>query len=210
MNLILHFPKICGRGEQGQSGWGFVCLRVASIILWPLMTPPDRGAPSQPLNVLSKVPSLPVRDNQGCLLVPGIQPVQLSWIPTPASWQRGNPANEKSQSPAVHGSELPVPAHLAFVCSAWLSLKWMEFWLCCVLCSRLPQHHGIEYRFQSRAGHRNHPCPLLTLHRRQWHSRQPVTESWTQKHRCPVPPWESCYCFFQPEASSTMYGDLPK
>ena len=94
MNLISRFPKIhCGRSDQGQRGWGFVCLKVAGSILRPLMTPVDQGA----LNFPRKVPSLPVRHNQGCLLMRVMQSVQGSWIPTDAPESREK-SKENSQT----------------------------------------------------------------------------------------------------------------
>lgn len=138
MNLISHFPKIyCGHGDQGQSGWGFVCLKVASIILRPLMTPPDQVAHVQPLNFPRKVPSLPVRDNQGCLLMPVMQSVQGTWIPAAAPVTEKNPANENNQSPAAHGWKLPNARLFCHILSAFYFWHSVEFWFLCVLCLKL-------------------------------------------------------------------------
>lgn len=134
MNLISHFPKICGHGDQGQRGWGFVCLRVASSILRPLMTPADQGAHVQPSNFPRKVPSLPVRHNQSCLLMPVTQSVQDAWIPADA------PRAERNQRETAKHSGMQMAAPLArrfcYVLSAFLG-----FGFCCVLCSGWSNSH---------------------------------------------------------------------
>lgn len=112
MNLISLIPNIyCGREDRGQSGWGFVSLRVASIILQPLMTPADRVAHVQPLNFPRKVPSLPVRDNQGCLLMPVTQSVQGAWVPAAAPGTERNPAEENHTARQCVGCSRQMPGH---------------------------------------------------------------------------------------------------
>ena len=52
------------------------------------MTPADQGAHVQSLNFPRKAPSLPVRDNQGCLLMPVTQSVQTLEFLQLLQWQR--------------------------------------------------------------------------------------------------------------------------
>ena len=62
------------------------------------MTPADQGACVQSLNFPRKVPSLPVRDNQGCLLMPVTQSVQGTWIPAAAPVAERNQQKKKKKT----------------------------------------------------------------------------------------------------------------
>ena len=74
------------------------------------MTPADQGAHVQSLNFPRKAPSLPVRDNQGCLLMPVTQSVQTLEFLQLLQWQREIGKKKKKKKKKTHTQKNNQPA----------------------------------------------------------------------------------------------------